>query len=128
MGAGKKYNIFYDEEIEAVIMNWHGYATSEEFREGTEFMVKLLEESKSRKVLANVKEMILIAKEDQDWLDKAFLPKIVELGLQATAVIMPTNYFNKIAVESISYKIAQQKIVVNYFEDLQKAKDWLQSV
>jgi hypothetical protein len=128
MGAGKKYNIFYDEEIEAVIMNWYGYATSEEFREGTEFMVKLLEESKSRKVLANVKEMILIAKEDQDWLDKAFLPKTVELGLQATAVIMPTNYFNKIAVESISYKIAQQKIVVNYFEDLQKAKDWLQSV
>ncbi|HTL10542.1 MAG TPA: hypothetical protein VL307_19840, partial [Chitinophagaceae bacterium] len=54
------YNIYFDEDIQAVSMEWKGYATSAEFKEGTELMLNTLIQHKASKVFANVKEMVLI--------------------------------------------------------------------
>ena len=36
------YNIYFDEEINTVVMEWDGYATSSQFKEGTELMLNTL--------------------------------------------------------------------------------------
>src|SRR5258707_11475709 len=99
------YNIYFNEEINSVVMEWDGYATSEQFKEGTELMLNTLIKNNSTKVLADVKDMVLIGMEDQQWLDTNFLPRAVKFGFKAIAIIKPDNYFNKVAIESISYKV-----------------------
>lgn len=122
------YNIYFDKEINSVVMEWDGYATSTQFKEGTELMLNTLIQNNSFKVLADIKDMVLIGMEDQQWLDTHFLPRAIKFGFKAIAIIKPDNYFNKVAVESISYKIDKDKLAINFFDNISEAKDWLKTM
>jgi hypothetical protein len=124
----KIYNVYFDEVLNAVVMEWDGYATSGQFREGTELMLNLLIQNRSSKVLADAKDMIMIGREDQEWMDTDFLPRAIKFGFKAIALIKPDHYFNKVAVESISYKIDKEKLVINFFDSLEEAKQWLHTI
>jgi ribonuclease HII len=122
------YNIYFDKEINAVVMEWDGYATSAQFKEGTELMLNTLIQNKAYKVLADIKDMVLIAMEDQEWLENNFLPRAIQFGFKAIAMIKPDSYFNKIAVESISYKVDKEKLTINFFNSVDDAKAWLKKI
>lgn len=124
----KIYNIYFDEQLGAVVMEWDGYATSGQFREGTELMLNLLIQHRTSKVLADVKDMIMIGKEDQEWMNTDFLPRAIQFGFKAIAMIKPDYYFNKVAVESVSYKVDKDKLTINFFDNLEEAKDWLSTI
>ena len=117
----KVYDVFFDTEINSVVMEWNGYATSRQFREGTELMLNTLIKNNSYKVLADIKDMTLIGREDQEWLDTDFLPGAIKFGFKAIAIVKPDYYFNKVAVESISYKVDKEKLVINFFDNIEQA-------
>ncbi|MHA4847370.1 hypothetical protein ACX0G7_24615 [Flavitalea antarctica] len=119
------YNIYFDADINCVVMEWNGYATSAQFKEGTELMLNTLIKHNATRVLANIKDMVLIGKEDQEWLDMHFLPRATTFGFQTLAIIKPDHYFNKVAVESISYKVDKNKLAINIFDNIDEAKNWL---
>ena len=121
----KTYNIYFDKDIDAVVMKWQGYATSNQCKEGTELMLNTLINYNGSKVLADIKEMTLIGMEDQQWINDVFLPRATRFGFKAIAIIKPRSYFNKIAVETISYKVDKEKLTINFFDDVEEAKDWL---
>src|SRR4051812_32793700 len=98
---GKIYAVFFDSKINAVTMEWSGYATSEQFREGTELMLSVLAENKCSKVLADIRDMVLIGMDDQEWLNGNFLPRAIRSGFKTIAIVKPNSYFNKVAVESV---------------------------
>jgi len=108
-----------------VVMEWDGYATSSQFKEGTELMLNTLIQTNSFKVLADIKDMILIGMEDQQWLHDHFLPRAIKFGFKAIAIIKPDSYFNKVAVDSISYKVDKDKLSINFFDNVEEAKEWL---
>jgi hypothetical protein len=122
------YAIYFDEAINAVIMEWDGYATSAQFKEGTELMLNILIQNKAFKVLADIKDMVLIGMEDQQWLDTQFLPRAIQFGFKALAIVRPDNYFNKVAVESISYKVDKDKLAINFFDNAEEAREWLEKM
>lgn len=124
----KIYNVFFDQEINSVVMEWNGYATSRQFKEGTELMLNTLIKNNAFKVLADIEDMVLIGKEDQEWLDTDFLPRAIKFGFKAIAIIKPNHYFNKVAVDSISYKVDKEKLTINFFDNIEEAKEWLHKV
>lgn len=126
--SNEVYNIYFDEEIGSVVMEWDGYATSEQFKQGTELMLNTLIKNNCFKVLADIKDMILISMEDQEWLNAHFLPRAIEFGFKAIAIIRPDFYFNKVAVESISYKVDKDKLTINFFDNAAEAREWLQTM
>ena len=121
----KIYHIYFDAEINSVVMRWDGYATSSQFKEGTELMLQTLIENNCAKVLADLKDMVLIGIEDQQWLNTVFLPRAIQYGFKAIAIIRPRHYFNKVAVETISYKIDKEKLAISFFDNIPDAKAWL---
>jgi SpoIIAA-like len=121
------YNIYFDSQIDAVVMEWDGYATSAQFKEGTELMLNTMIQNHAFKVLADIKDMILIGMEDQEWLNNHFLPRAIKFGFKAIAIIKPDNYFNKIAVESVSYKVDKDTLAINFFDNIIEAKEWLKT-
>lgn len=124
----KPYSIFYDSECRCVSMDWDGYATSAEFREGTEFMLKLLKENNAHKVLADIKDMTLIGMEDQNYVQYNFLPRAINAGFRAIAIVRPVSYFNAVAIETISYRVKQTVVQMRVFDDIHEAKQWLNSL
>lgn len=124
--ASKVYKVFVDSQTDTVVMDWKGYATSQQFRDGTELMLNYLIESKVHKVLADAKDMILIGMEDQQWMETSFLPRATRFGLKTCAIVKPESYFNKVAIESITRKIDPEKIQVSVFDNVEEARAWLQ--
>ena len=122
------YNIYFDQAINVVVMEWDGYATSSQFKEGTELMLNTLIKHNCDKVLADIKDMVLIGMEDQQWLDQHFLPRAIEFGFKAIAIIQPDHYFNKVAVETISYKADKDKLTINFFDNAKDAREWLSKI
>jgi hypothetical protein len=119
------YQVYYDANARTVIMEWTGYATSQQFKEGTELMLETLVNNHTNKVLADIRDMTLIGLEDQQWLEKQFLPRAIESGFRALAILRPSYYFNKVAVESVSYKVDQDKLRIAFFDNRQSAEQWL---
>jgi hypothetical protein len=119
------YNIYFDPEINSVVMEWNGYATSKQFKQGTELMLNTLIRNNCSKVLADIKDMKIIAMEDQQWLTEEFLPRATKFGFKAIAIIKPDHYFNKVAVETISYKADKDKLTINFFDNTKEAREWL---
>jgi len=95
------YHVYFDTDSSIVVMEWDGYATSQQFKEGTELMLNTLIKHQSVKVLADIKDMVLIGMEDQQWLDTQFIPRAIKFGFKAIAIIKPDNYFNRVAVETL---------------------------
>ena len=119
------YKIYFDKDIDSVVMVWKGYSTSEEFREGTELMLDELIHNGSSKVLGDVREMVLIGMEDQRWLEMRFLPRAIKFGFKQIAIVRPKSYFNKVAIESVSYKVDKEKISIQFFDTREEAVEWL---
>ncbi len=122
------YNIYFDEEINSVVMEWNGYATSKQFKQGTELMLNMLIKNNCSKVLADIKDMKIIAMEDQQWLNEEFLPRATTFGFKAIAIVKPHYYFNKVAVETISYKVDKEKLTINFFDNSEEAREWLRKI
>ena len=122
------YNIYFDARINSVVMEWNGYATSKQFKEGTELMLNTLIKNNCSKVLADIKDMKIIAMEDQQWLTEEFLPRATKFGFKAIAIIKPDHYFNKVAVETISYTADKDKLTINFFDNTKEARDWLNKI
>ena len=119
------YNIYFDKDLDCVVMDWDGYATSKQFKQGTELMLNTLIQNNCSKVLADIKEMKIIAMEDQQWLNEEFLPRATSFGFKAIAIVKPNYYFNQVAVETISYKVDKAKLTINFFDNIEDAKAWL---
>ena len=119
------YNIYFDKDINAVVMEWDGYATSKQFKQGTELMLNTFIKNNCSKVLADIKDMKIIAMEDQQWLNEEFLPRATKFGFKTIAIIKPDYYFNKVAVETISYKVDKDKLTINFFDNAKDAREWL---
>ena len=122
------YNIYFDKDLDCVVMEWDGYATSKQFKQGTELMLNTLIQNNCSKVLADIKDMKIIAMEDQQWLNEEFLPRATSFGFKAIAIVKPDYYFNQVAVETISYKVDKDKLTINFFDNIEEAKVWLSKV
>ncbi len=123
------YEIFYNPDLNAVVMNWHGYSTSKQLKSGSEKMLQTLVEHKANKVLANIKDMILISTEDQNWIEHSFIPRSSEKGFKAIAIVKPTSYFNRVAVENIAAKVEIRDLVqIKIFDSEGEAIAWLKEV
>lgn len=124
----EKYKIYFEPASNCVTMEWDGYASSYEFREGTELMLNTLIKHNTSKVIASIKGMTLISQDDQQWMNNTFLPRAINFGMKYVAIIKPDSYFNKVAVESISYKVDKSKLSIGFFDNLQEAREWLSNL
>jgi hypothetical protein len=115
------YNIHFDENLNAVIMEWNGYANSMQFREGTELMLNTLIQNRTSKVIAQLRDMTLIGAEDQAWLEKQFLPRAIKFGFKSIAIVKPQSHFNKVAIESVTEKIDKTNLSVDFFDTFDEA-------
>lgn len=122
------YRIWVAPSSDYVTMVWTGYANSAQFRQGTETMLEELIHHNKEKVFGDIREMVLISQDDQNWLAEQFVPRAVRHGMRFLALVRPTYYFNKVAVETVAYKVNDEKLRIRFFNDPEEAKDWLASV
>jgi len=118
-------SVGYDQDIPCVTMVLKGYATSPLFRETNERVLACIKEKKASQILGDLRDFILIGAVDQDWLNDVWIPRAMEAGLRRVALVQPSYYFNRVAVENVTGRTDRTRLAVAYFEDSDAARRWL---
>lgn len=116
----------WDRSLEAVVMNWHDFAKGEDFREGLEKGLELVERKGARNWLADLREMGTVSKEDQRWTNEEWHPRAFRTSLSNMAIIQPENVVANMSVENMVTEIEDAGVVSHVFDNRPEAESWLQ--
>ena len=110
-----------------LILTWHGFANSEEFREARTKAITLSRQYNITRWISNMKDMKAIRQADQDWSVNEWLPQFLTLNIKKWALIIADDMFNQMAMSSMMGKM-RTKLTnpVEYFQDLNTAKNWVE--
>ncbi len=117
--------VSFEGEVPCVTMQWKGFATSEEFREGLNAGLKTVETEKCSNWLADLRKMEVIAPEDEAWSNENWFPRGLAGGIKKMALIPSEDVFNSLSVDSIMSKVEGIGLVIHYFSNVEEARQWL---
>ena len=118
-------SVGYDQHAACVVMVWKGYATTPLFRETNERVLACLKDKQASRLLGDIRDFILISAADQDWLNEVWIPRAIEIGLRRVALVQPSYYFNRVAVDNVTSRTDPNRLTVAYFDDADNARTWL---
>ena len=118
-------NLSYDVELAAIRMVISGYLTSQQFRALTEQLLEQLVKHQVNQVLADTREMPLIAADDQQWFLEDWLPRAMQKGFKRCAMINSRYFFNRLAISNIVDKMDKRLFTLQLFDDEAIARAWL---
>jgi hypothetical protein len=125
MHGDLELTIDYDADVPCVVMVWRGYATSAAFREGNARVLSEISDRRASKLLGDVTDFVLIGADDQAWLNEVWIPRAMHAGLRKVALVQPSFYFNRVAIDTVAQKLDRDRVEVGFFDNREAAKDWL---
>lgn len=102
-----------------------GKCTSEKYREAFLFLLDNQKIYGLKRFLSDVRDQGIISPDDRKWFENVALPKSIELGLKAAAVIFIGNVFKKYYLNVIIQATNKFNLPVKLFIDQESAEDWL---
>ena len=112
-----------------VFITWMGeFVSGPEYRAILLRMLDIVMEKRACRVLADTRKMPVMSAEDQQWVQKEFMPRSVRSGLKYTAIIVPKSALTKMALRHIFDDAGDMPRQRAYFDSAEEAKDWLKSV
>ena len=122
------FHVSYDPDFACAYMVWRGYHTSALFRAQNEQALDVIARHHARKILCDIRYFVLIGAVDQAWLNSDWLPRAIDAGLRTCALVAPVFYFNRVAVQTVTERIAPGTVTVEYFDSPAMARHWLLSI
>ena len=116
-----------EQDKDLLILTWHGFANSEEFRGTHNKALALARQFNLHYWISNMKDMKAIRQADQDWSVQEWLPQFLNQNIKKWAIIISDDMFNQMAMSSMMGKIRPKLTYpVEYFQDLNTAKNWVE--
>jgi len=86
---------------------------------------ELLKENNACKWLSDDRSNIVFAPDDAQWGVSDWFPRAVAAGWKYWAILRPIDEIGKMNIEQFTSEYSKKGIVVEFFEDENKAIDWL---
>lgn len=116
-----------DDKLKCLIQNWRGFANSDKFRDGIKQTEELFKDKTLNKIISNTKDFGMVKKEDTEWVSNQSMPILIERGLKYMAFVVPSNVFSQMSVENFK-KQSENVVQIRYFDDVEKAKEWMEEL
>ncbi len=119
--------IRYDESVQAVWVEWKGYAEREDYRSALNAMIELLQQRKTNRLLADCLSLGPITQADQQWTNTDWHPRALLACLRWTAIVSPRAAVARLSLKQIITTINSVEVVTNHFDDIEVARAWLRA-
>ena len=117
----------FDETIQAVWLEWKGYAEGEEYRSGFNFGVDLLEQKKASRWLGDCRLLGPVSQADQQWTNQDWHPRAAAAGMRWVALVSPKAAVARMSLRYIITRVNNADLVFNNFDDMESARQWLRA-
>jgi hypothetical protein len=116
----------WDAESQAAHMEWQGWAKPAEFQAANDALIQAITDHRGTKVLGDSRQIKVIQKTDQEWVNRDWFPRILAAGLTRMALVLPTSGLAKMNIDDLVSRVSD-KLDVAYFPTLDDARKWLAS-
>lgn len=120
-------HVFYDEAIDTVCIEWLGAPKGEAFRSACMVVIDALRAHQTSKVLTNNSRALVFAVDDQEWLNKVWLPQAEQAGYRVSATVVKDDAFIRFIVDRIA-KQRDDRFTTKVFKELEEAREWLKTI
>jgi hypothetical protein len=122
--------IYWYKKINCVYYIWKLEKGSAFVRDALMEVLKLVTEKKADKWLGDHSRAGNIRDEDLQWVKEKLSPIVVNAGVKYFALVLPKENINVQQQISYAAKEVEKKsgLITHYFDNLQDADDWLNSV
>lgn len=119
--------VSYHSDTKAIVLEWIGFATKEQFQEACNASLDLLIDKQTDRLLVNNKQSKVVSSENQAWLNNIWLPKAYKKGHRKSAIVIAEDIFNQVAVKQIVNQMDQGKVIIQFFQTQDSALEWLKT-
>lgn len=121
----KFISIGYSKECHAVVAAWKTPPTSSEFRIGMDHILQGMIHFKTGKVVGDTIYMGAVHPDDQAWVASHWYSRAEKAGFSHNAIIVPSDIFIEMSVESILNQVQNNVTVNAYFPNKEEAIAWI---
>lgn len=124
----------YDASVPCIIATFHGFMSSEQFRQFLNLGLDLLVEKKKDhdKILwlADTSKHVVQPDKDTQWVAQEWNPRALKAGINHIAFVLPDNVFGNMSVKKYSDNTEKKgdNMIVQMFGDLDSAKRWFRKL
>ena len=119
-------NLTIDAESNSVKAVFANYIKEDDFKEFATQILKKVQSSGKKKLLYDTRELKVMPKSIQEWINQLWFPEANKIGVSHMAFIIPESVFGKVSMEQTNSKNEKiGNITIEYFSNMQKAKSWL---
>jgi hypothetical protein len=116
----------YNQGLDAIVMNWHGFAEGEKYRKGLDAGLDLVQKQGAQNWLADLRDMGTVSQADQEWSNQEWFPRALETSLTNMAIVQPEDVVADMSVDNIMQEIDGGTLKTHYFDNRNEAEQWLQ--
>jgi hypothetical protein len=116
--------IHMDRELNCVLSEWKGFATSLEFRAGSNKVFEAIRDNHAVSLVIDNRRSEGVAPLDQLWIRDTFVQLLESAGLRRLAVVVAHHGLAKIAVDDIRGQTMKSVIETRTFATVPEAIEW----
>jgi hypothetical protein len=117
-------SVTWDQSDRLVLVEWEGWADSNEFKELLDAEIKGLQQNRGTRLLADCRQQKVINPADQERANEEWLPRAMAAGLKRFAVVLPKSGLAEMNLREALDK-PPGKLQVAYFATVEEARSWI---
>jgi hypothetical protein len=100
--------------------------SEDEFKKEMLVLADVFKQKKPKRVFVNHADFeFIVVPQVQKWVDEHVNWLLVQAGTQKVAFLVSPDIFTRLSVEQTLSEVRSQNLQTKFFEDYQKAMDWL---
>ncbi|WP_437499527.1 hypothetical protein [Sorangium sp. So ce1099] len=119
--------ISWDADVQAVLVEWKGFADSKELRSALDTALDLVRKRKATRCLGDCRRAGPTTQDDQRWANESWLPRTAALGVRQIAYVLPHSAVARMSLTRSVFRFEDQDLVQAQFDDIDAARAWLLS-
>lgn len=97
-------------------------------KEFTNFLTIILDVKPQKVISDNQNLYLTMSIELQEWMNQTIFPSFLEVGLNKVAMLNSFEMVSQISVEQVMEEEEGMKFTTKYFDNKEKAKEWILSL
>lgn len=115
----------WDEQAEAVVLEWQGNVGGDTYRKWMERALDALVDRDAGKFLSDGRKQGVMAESDQAWTTEDWEPRANDAGLECVAVVYPDDQSAKTTVDMSARRTPHTDVDRVFTDDYDEARNWL---
>ena len=120
-------SMWYYPESKILHHQIHRFFYGKEWRDSLDRGVEVFQKYGAQKWLSDDREVTALTKEDLEWGETDWFPRVAKCGWKYWAIIMPEKVVGQMTIKKLADKYSAQGVKTRVFSSPDDAKTWLES-